>query len=199
VTAQGAGLASTPVDKGIEKFDEHRVVELARRGDRSALADLYEYYFPRVYRYVAARLASTEDAEDVTTEVFLRVIDKLHTFRWRGAPFGAWVFRIAHNEVVSFVRRQKSRPGLLSLPEDFSEIIGEPDHAEAVERQFQIEEIRQASHRLPDAQRDVIALRFGSGLSTAETAMALGKTENTVKVLQHKGIARLRQWIRKDE
>jgi len=192
-------LAHTPVDHGIEEFDERQVVELARRGDRGALSALYEYFFPRVYRYVAARLNSTEDAEDVTTEVFLRVIDNLHTFRWRGAPFGAWVFRIAHNEVISFVRRQQSRPGLLSIADDFPDIAGGEDHTELIERQIVVEEIRVAAQRLPEAQRQVVALRFGAGLSVAETAQALNKTENNVKVLQHKAIARLQQWVRKDE
>jgi len=198
VTAQGAGLAKTPVYRGTDEFDERHIVELAQRGDRSALSAIYEVYQPRVYRYVAARLASIEDAEDVTTEIFLRVIDKLHTFRWRGIPFGAWLFRIAHNEVVSFIRRQRSRPAPLPIGEEIVESMGEPDHTEAVERRFQLEEVRLAAQHLSEAQRQVLALRFGAGLTVAETAQALSKTENTVKVLQHKAVARLRQWVRKE-
>lgn len=192
-------MAKSPVYQGTEEFDERQVVELAQRGDRGALSALYEYYSPRVYRYVAARLTSIEDAEDVTTEIFLRVIDKLHSFRWKGVPFGAWLFRIAHNEVVSFVRRQKTRPGIVNMGDDIPDVIGDSDHAEAVERQSDLEEIRKAAERLPEAQRQVISLRFGAGLSVAETAQALAKTENTVKVLQHKAVARLRQWVRKEQ
>jgi RNA polymerase sigma-70 factor (ECF subfamily) len=174
-------------------FDEHVVVEAAKAGQADALAVLYEFYLPRVYRYVAARLGGGEDAEDVTEEIFLKVINHIGSFSWRGLPFGAWVFRIARNEVVSHVRRQRYRGSHSQLSEslpDFSQ-----DHVAEVERASQLDIVREAAERLPDAQRQVIALRFGSGLSVAETAAALGKSENNVKVLQHKAIAKLQKMV----
>ena len=187
--ALGAGLANVTVDALAPEFDEFTVVEAAKRGEQDALSALYEHYFPRVYRYVAARLASTEDAEDVTEEIFLRIIDNIGGFSWRGLPFGAWVFRIARNEIVSHVRRLKVRGATAQLSEFIPDHAR--DHTEIVELELTMQGVRKAMEKLPEAQRQVVALRFGSGLSVAETAQALKKTENNVKVLQHKAIAKL--------
>lgn len=174
-------------------FDERTAVEKAKSGDHEALSTLYTFYFPRVYRYVAGRVRSTQDAEDVTEEVFLRLVANLKRYEWRGLPFGAWVFRIARNEVVSHVRRQRRR----GVPAQLSETMPDEsqDHVAAYELQATIEVVREATTKLPPAQRDVISLRFGAGLSVAETALTLGKTENNVKVLQHKAIAKLQGMV----
>ena len=174
-------------------FDERMVVEHAQSCDQEALSTLYTFYFPRVYRYVAGRVRSTQDAEDVTEEVFLKLVANLKRFEWRGLPFGAWVFRIARNEVVSHARRQRRR----GIPAQLSETMPDDrqDHVAAYEVQATIEVVREATAKLPPAQRDVISLRFGAGLSVAETALALGKTENNVKVLQHKAIAKLQGMV----
>ena len=174
-------------------FDERAVVEQAQGGDQEALTTLYSFYFPRVYRYVAGRVRSTQDAEDVTEEVFLRLVANLKKFEWRGLPFGAWVFRIARNEVVSHARRQRRR----GVPAQLSETMPDErqDHVAAYELQATIEVVREATAKLPPAQRDVISLRFGAGLSVAETAQALGKTQNNVKVLQHKAIQKLQGMV----
>ena len=195
-TAQGAGLAYTSVGEMAPDFDERAIVDAAQVGDQQALAALYDHYFPRVYRYVSTRLTSTEDAEDVTTEIFLRIIENLRSFSWRGLPFGAWVFRIARNEVVSHVRRQKVRSATAQLSESIQD--PSPDHVDEIATAFTIATIREAAEKLPEAQRQVIALRFGAGLSVAETASALKKTENNVKVLQHKAIARLQTMVRSE-
>lgn len=189
------GLMNNPVEELAPGFDEQAIVIAAQRGDQVALGELYESYFPRVYRYVATRLTSTEDAEDVTEEIFLRIIDNLGGFEFRGLPFGAWVFRIARNEVVSHVRRQKVRSTTSPLDEFIPD--ANADHVTEVETALTIAVVRQAAEKLPEAQRQVIALRFGAGLSVAETAQALKKTENNVKVLQHKAIAKLQQMMRR--
>ena len=189
-------MAQISVGELAPEFDEFACVEAAKEGDQGALSALYEHYFPRVFRFVAARLVNSEDAEDVTTEVFLRIIDNIGGFTWRGLPFGAWVFRIARNEVISHVRKQKVRG--MPAPLDESIPVASEDHTRVVEFAFTMAEVRTAAARLPDAQRQVIALRFGAGLSVAETASALKKTENNVKVLQHKAIAKLQTMVRLD-
>lgn len=189
-------MANTPVDEATPEFDERAVVDAARQGDQGAVGHLYVHYLPRVYRYVAARLGPGEDAEDVTEEIFLRVIDGLDRFRWRDVPFGAWLFRIARNEIVSHVRKQRTRGGAAQLSEGIPD--ASPGHVEAVEFQMTLAVVREAADRLPEAQRQVIALRFGAGLSVAETAKTLNKSENNVKVLQHKAIARLQKMVRRD-
>ena len=189
----GVRVESTAPSELAPDFDERKAVKQAQAGDLEALSTLYTFYFPRVYRFVTGRVRSVQDAEDVTEEVFLRMVANLKRFEWRGLPFGAWVFRIARNEVISHVRRQRRR----GVPAQLSETLPDlgQDHAAAYELRATIEVVREASAKLPPAQRDVIALRFGSGLSVAETALALNKTQNNVKVLQHKAIARLQGMV----
>ena len=174
-------------------FDERKAVEQAQSGDQEALSTLYTFYFPRVYRYVAGRVRSTQDAEDVTEEVFLRVVANLKRFEWRGLPFGAWIFRIARNEWS----RMRAASAVAVCPRSSPRRSPDTrqDHVVAYELQATIQVVREATARLSPAQRDVIALRFGAGLSVAETASVLRKTENNVKVLQHKAIARLQGMV----
>lgn len=194
--AQGAVVAITRVDELAPEFDERTCVEAAQAGDQAALAELYEFYFPRVYRYTMARLGNSEDAEDVTEEIFLKIIDNLASFTFRGLPFGAWVFRIARNEVVSHVRRNKNRANTTEVTDFIAD--DSADHVLLLEQQLLMDEVREATRKLPEAQRQVIALRFGAGLNVAETAKALNKSENNVKVLQHKAIHKLQQLLRRD-
>mgnify|MGYP002336232066 CR=1 FL=1 len=179
----------------MQEFDEYAVVEAARQGSQVALAELYEHFLPKVYRYVVNRLGNSEDAEDVTEEIFLRVIDNLGSFTWRGLPFGAWLFRIARNEVVSHVRKQKTRGATTQLSETIADESANAMYA--IETTLTVAVIHETAKPLPAAHRQVIALRFGAGLSVAETAKALNKTENNVKVLQHKAIARLQTLVKR--
>lgn len=189
-------MTATSVGELAPDFDERAVVEAAQNGDNEALAMLYEFYFPRVYRYVAARVMVSEDAEDVTEEVFFRILANLEKFTWRGLPFGAWVFRIARNEVVSHVRKQKVRGNTSPLEEAIPDT--RQDHTAAVESGMLLEAVRMAAAQLPEAQREVLSLRFGAGLSVAETAATLNKSENNVKVLQHKAVARLKKLVNRE-
>lgn len=108
-------------------------------------------------------------------------------------PFAAWLFRIAHNHVISFHRRAATRGPAAELSETIRDERRGPE--EITEAKIAAEEVFAAVRELPDAQRDVILLRFASGLSVAETAEALGKQQTNVKVLQHKGIQRLKRML----
>ena len=173
---------------------ERATVDRARTGDQQALADLYDWYMPRVYKYVVARVGNPAEAEDLTEEVFLKMLGAIGGFRWREVPFSSWIFRIAHNCIATHYRRSAQRGGATSeLSEDM--VDERPDLALAVEERITIEEVRRASALLPDAQREVIALRFAVGLSIAETAKALGKREGNIKALQHKAVAKLQKML----
>ena len=173
---------------------ERATVDRARAGDQAALADLYDWYMPRVYRYVVARLGNQAEAEDLTEEVFLKMLGAIGEFRWRDVPFSSWLFRIAHNHVASHFRRVAQRGGpLAALSPELIDWRDGP--AATVEQQVTLEEVRRATERLPDAQREVIVLRFAVGLSIAETAKALGKREGNIKALQHKAVARLQKLL----
>jgi len=172
---------------------ERPLVDAARAGDEAALAELYNLYFPRVYRYILARTGNPYDAEDLAEEVFLRMLDAIGRFEWREAPFSAWVFRIAHNAVISQRRRDGARGRSTSLSEAMP--VGSMGPEEMVENRLALNDIMRAAQSLPDAQRQVISLRFAAGLSVAETARAMGKGEGNVKVIQHKAIAKLREML----
>lgn len=172
---------------------ERAMVDAARAGDELALAELYNLYFPRVYRYILARTGNPYDAEDLTEEVFLRVVDAIERFQWREAPFSAWLFRIAHNAVISQRRKEGARGRSSPLSEALPVDSQGPE--EMVENHLALNEIMKAAETLPEAQRRVIGLRFAAGLSVAETARTMGKGEGNVKVIQHKAIAKLREML----
>ena len=184
-------MFSAPEEQGPPDWEPQRkIVEAAQGGDLDAVASLYDTHINQVYRYCLARLGNVHDAEDIAEEIFLKMLNGLSSYEWRKVPFAAWLMRIARNEVVSFTRRNGRRAHDTELPEELVD-RGNNDPAEQTERIMALEDLREAVKLLPEAQREVIILRFASGLSVADTSRALGKNENNVKVLQHKGMQRL--------
>ena len=190
-TLGGRFVQLDPPLEDARREEERRTVELARAGDSQALSQLYDSYFPRVYRYVFARTGSPAEAEDITEETFLRMLKGIGEFQWRQAPFGAWLFRIAHNQVISHARKNGHRRHEAPLAD--SMVDTGPDPLSQVESHLSFEEVLEKTKLLSGAQREVIWLRFAVGLSVGDTARALGKREGNVKVLQHKAIARLQK------
>ena len=170
---------------------QRKIIEDAQAGNLQAVASLYDDHINQVYRYALARLGNVHDAEDVAEEIFLKMLNGLPGYQWRKVPFAAWLMRIAHNEVINCTRRDGRRSLDTELPEELVDRGGNNDPAETTERLMALEDLRKAVALLPEAQREVIILRFASGLSVADTARTLSKNENNVKVLQHKGMQRL--------
>ena len=170
---------------------EQDLVARAVQGDADAFSELYESNFDRVYRYLYVRLGNQAEAEDLTQEVFAKVLEAIGSFQWRNAPFASWLFRIAHNKMIDHIRREKRIERVDSDETVLS--LDDPDPAEIAEHNLQLEKVRHNIGRLSPAQREVIWLRFGAGLSTTEVASALGKSTGTVKALQYNGIASLRK------
>jgi len=176
---------------------ERDIVERARSGDQQALGELYDLYFPRIYRYMLARTGNPAEAEDVTEEVFIKVLGGIGGFQWRQAPFAAWLFRIARNQLVSHTRKNGARRQETPLADSVADRV--PDPLIRVEDRLFFEQILDIARALPQAQREVLWLRFAVGLSVSDTARALGKQEGNVKVLQHKAIARLQKLLAQPE
>jgi RNA polymerase sigma-70 factor (ECF subfamily) len=174
--------------------NERDLVDRARTGDREAMGAIFDLYLSRIYRYVLAHVGSPAEAEDIAQEVFLRIVEAIGRFEWRDVEFSAWVFRIARNQMISHHRRHGARAASVSAEEVEIE-DAQPGPERLVEHALTVHEVYAACERLPQSQREVIALRFGSGLSVRETAQSLGKSENNVKVLQHKAIARLQKLL----
>lgn len=192
-----------PPSHGLSSEAERDLVERAGRGEQEAMGLLYDTYLARVYRFCLARVSNEADAEDLAEEIFLKVLGAIDGFEWRDlgvaddgtarSSFAAWLFRIAHNHVISFHRRAAARGPSAELSESIRDERRGPQ--ELTETKLTIEEVFEAVRELPDAQREVILLRFGAGLTVAETAEALDKQQTNVKVLQHKGVQRLKRML----
>jgi len=160
----------------------------AKAGDESATVAIYEAYRAKVQRYFHYRVGHRQAAEDLTTEVFLRVIENLPNYRQQNVPFQAWLFQIARNLAVDYFRRQSVRDHV-PLDERITSNGEAPDSF--VARSLVGEELQQALQRLTDGQSDVIVMRFIADMSIAEVAGALNKSESAVKSLQARGLEAL--------
>jgi RNA polymerase sigma-70 factor, ECF subfamily len=188
----GASAADSKSQGGLG--NERATVDQARRGDVQAQGAIFDCYWPKIVRYTYAHCGNQHDAEDLASEVFLKMVEAIERFEWReNVPFTAWLFRIARNQVVSHYRRSG---GLVPLIDDGAGDPVDPDDPEeAVELQLEIDEVYAAASKLPKLQQEVIRLRFAADLSLADTARILDKKENNIKQLQHKAIARMRQLL----
>jgi len=166
----------------LPETDERALVEAAQ-SDPRRFAPLYEAYFDRVYAYVVRRVRDRADAEDLTSEVFRRALGGLSRFEWRGAPFGAWLMRIASNAVADRWQRARRQEDLQRLEP------AEEGFAEDLERRVLLFSLVRA---LPEDQRRVIQLRFVDQKTIREIADEIGRSEGAVKQLQHRAIEGLR-------
>jgi len=172
---------------------EKDIVERAVKGDRDAFAQLYEKHFDRIYRYIYFRLGSKTVTEDLTQDVFLKALEAIGSFKWRHSPFAAWLYRIAHNQVVDYFRKH-SKVEKVPL-EDEMELADKSDTASVAENELEIERMIAGIDKLTPSQKDVISLRFGAQLTIAEAAKTLGKNEGTVKALQYNGVLALKKML----
>ncbi len=167
--------------------DERLLVEAAQK-DPSQFVALYENHFERVYAFIVGRVRDRDEAEDLTSEVFHRALANLPRFEWRGAPFAAWLLRIAANAVADRWRRAaKDRD--VPAPDGPAEINLEEDEHRA--RLFRLVDT------LPADQGRVIAMRFAQEKSIREIAREIGRSEGAVKQLQFRGLQSLRTQLSK--
>jgi RNA polymerase sigma-70 factor, ECF subfamily len=175
--------AENPLTARQTDTDEKLLVEAAQK-DPARFGEIYELYFARVYAYISRRMDNADAAEDLTSEVFHSALANLPKFGWRGAPFAAWLFRIASNAIADRWKRNAKEQGT-PAPEEFRDA----DYADA-ERCATL--FRLASE-LPTDQKRVIELRFAEEKSVREIAEKLGRTEGAVKQLQFRALQTLRE------
>ena len=172
--------------------DEQSLVHRAQQHDQEAFAQLYERYFDKIYRYIALKIGNRVEAEDMTQQVFVNALHSISSYKWRGFPFSAWLFRIAHNQVVDYLRK-KTRQPTLSLNESLT--ISEDNLQKTVEKKMNVEQLILATRKLTPAQQEVILLRFAGELPIAQVAKIMGKGEGAIKALQHSAIVALRKTL----
>ena len=168
------------------------VVRLAREGDSAAMTELYEHYRSRIYGYLFYRVGDTHQAEDLTAEVFLRVVEKLPGYRFQAIPFQAWLFQIARNLAIDHYRKTNAHP-MVEL--DANLITNHESPEQATERSVIARQLKQALDRLTTEQCDVIVLRFLVGMPVQQVAETLNKSEGSVKALQARGLEALHRML----
>lgn len=173
-----------------DRLDEECLVRQAQQGDVEAFARLYEAYFDRIYRYVVIRIRNEMEAEDITQQVFIKVLKSIPGYKCKGIPFSAWLYRIAHNQVIDFVRKKGKK---VIVPIDGLPIASADDPEYIVEERISVEQLKVATKKLTPAQQEVISLRFAAELSIAEVAKIMGKSEGAIKALQHSAVINLRR------
>src|SRR4029079_10680819 len=182
--------AASSEDSEAERTRLIALVELARGGDSEAFGQLYDHYQGSVYRFVYYRTRSQTLAEDLTSETFLRALRNMSGFRWQGKDFGAWLMTIARNLCTDHFKAGRTRLELttedMGLHDDATE---GPENAvlTGLTNEVLLDGLRQLS----DEQRDCLIMRFLQGLSIAETAEVLGRSEGAVKQLQLRGVRNL--------
>ncbi|MEA4909033.1 MAG: sigma-70 family RNA polymerase sigma factor [Chloroflexi bacterium] len=171
--------------------DAHSVEILAqaRRGDSSAIGQFYELYRVRIFRYLYYRLGDRQSAEDLTSEVFIRVMRALPEYRSQDGNVQAWLFQIARNLTIDYYRKQGRRP-VEALHENIPSSSEDPDSA--AERALNSEWLKKALAQLTNEQREAVILRIVVGMPVAEVAALMGKSEDAIKGLQRRGLVALR-------
>lgn len=166
-----------------------RAVERARAGDLGAFDDLYRALSGPLLAFLRTQTRGLHDAEDLLGQVFLEAMHGMARFEGDAAGFRSWLFRIGRDRAVDLARRRARR---IEEPIDAAPDAAAADDPEA-DVLARLERVRlwDAVGRLPAAQREVIALRLGSGLSSSEIAEVVGKDLNAVKALQHRALAGL--------
>ena len=168
---------------------ERSLIEAAQR-DPACFAQLYENNFERVYAFIVRRVHDRDQAQDLTADVFHNALKSLPRFEWRGAPFAAWLFRIAANGIADRAKRAQLEAIKLGEIHE-SEPSSDADLAEVEHRArlFKLVE------KLPDDQRRVVTMRFAHQKSIAEIARDIGRSEGAIKQLQFRGLQSLRTMV----
>src|SRR5438477_3669801 len=188
-------MSPAAADKSSRESNENvrRLVDRAQQGDRDALEELYLIHFDRIYGYLHMSVGNRHDAEDLTTQVFLKMLESIGKFRWQSAPFSAWLFRIAHNLAMDHFRaRRRWQP-----EEEVPEPPGSEEPSAELEAMQSIgrESMMQLIDRLSPEQQQVLTLKFVFNFPNADVAKILDKTEGAIKSLQHRALASLQKQL----
>jgi RNA polymerase sigma-70 factor (ECF subfamily) len=169
------------------------LVELAQKGDRASLEELYLIHFDRIYSYLHMTVANRHDAEDLTTQTFVKMLESIGRFRWQSAPFSAWLFRIAHNLSMDYFRSRRRWQPEAEVPEPYGseEPSAEAEAMQSIGRQSMLDLI----DTLSQEQQQVLTLKFVFNFANADVAKILDKSEGAIKSLQHRALASLQKQV----
>jgi RNA polymerase sigma-70 factor (ECF subfamily) len=186
-------MENVNTDREMTKAEITSLVEEAKKQNYEALSKLSTYYYPKIYRHMLYKVNNREDAEDLASEVFVRMVKSLQ--KQKGS-FNAWLYKIANNLAIDYYRK-KSRKKEVSLVEEFEDHA--PVQSDETEKILEREDLDKAISTLPDDQRQTILLKFMEGYSNKEIANILGKTVGAVKALQFRALNNLKAALQEEE
>jgi len=173
---------------------EEKLISAARAGDTASFDALYSHYIPAIYRFVYMKVSHREEAEDLTHEVFLLAWQNLHRYTSRGFPFSSWLYQIARNKVIDHYRLKKPN---ISLEDTHVDLVKIENQMESdVDQELSLEKIKTVLHELTPDQQDVILMKFMEDCTHAEIAVALGKSQGAIRLLQHRAINELKRKLK---
>ncbi len=195
--AEESGTQAATSDRASETITVRRLVERAQKGDRAALEELYLMHFDRIYSYLHMSVGNKHDAEDLTNQTFVKMLESIHRFEWRKVPLSAWLFRIAHNLAMDHFRAHRRWQPEEEVPEPVGseQRSADEEALHSIGRQSLMEMIEELS----TDQQQVLTLKFVFDFSNGEVAAILGKTEGAVKSLQHRALATLQRQLAKTQ
>lgn len=170
--------------------------DIERKRLEELLVSLYEKSYDKVARYIFVRIGNEHEAEDLASETFVRALRSLDSYQERGLPMEAWVFKIAHNIVVDYIRKAGKKQ---TVNLDQVMIANPNNPEEVVVSNDQLARVSRALKHLTPAQREVIALRFHSDMSSIECGKILGKKPGTVREMQRAAIESLRRALYEED
>jgi RNA polymerase sigma-70 factor (ECF subfamily) len=177
--------------------DEDAVVERAKT-DPAAFGILYECYVNKIYNYIYYRVGNQHDAEDLTARTFHRALDHIDRYVNRGAPFSAWLYRIAHNLVANW-HRDQSRRKIVSLEDIKLRIQRRNGPDQMAEQKEEEDQLLAAIRRLPPDRQQLLILKFAEGMSNTEIGEVMDRSEGAIKSLYHRTLLSLREMFDAEE
>jgi len=174
-----------------KKLSEEQLIKRAKSGDNIAISTLYEQHVDQIFRYVAYRVPEN-DAEDITAEVFVKMVESLPKFEYTGAPFEAWLYRIASARVADF-HRQRNRQQIGEINETLSDERPLPE--ERMLENQEHKQLREALSNLSEEDQRLLILRFVERKSHEEVAEIMGRSSAAIRTAQHRALKRLAQHL----
>lgn len=182
--------------RALQKAAEITLVRRAQRSDPGALAEIYDRYFERIYRFVYARVGNHPDTEDITGQVFLKMLDGLPGYRVRGVPFATWLYRVARNVLID--RHRRAKPATAELHPHVADPEPRTDPAVVLQTSEDRRRLSGALEQLTDDQRQVIVLRFIDNLDVKRVAQIMRRRPGAIHSTQHRALATLNRLMREE-
>ncbi|MEZ4732676.1 MAG: sigma-70 family RNA polymerase sigma factor [Caldilineaceae bacterium] len=194
MNSRAGALVTNDEAIALTDLPEKTLLESAAGFDEKALGEIYDRYEARIYSYIYRRTGNESLAEDLTAQVFLKMLEAIRNDKGWHSSFSGWLYRIAHNAVIDYYR-QRDRQQQVSLEETLTTTASDHNPVVMAEASLDAERLRTAIGRLTEEQAEVVTLRFLEGYNISEVAEMLDKTEGSIKALQYRAVTTLRQLL----